>query len=71
VRIGNEVQVNPLTVYYPIPNEALPFDFTSDAFAVLAYHPRAHRSQGRGRLLHSCDWANSGARYPGSKDDIF
>ena len=53
--IGNEVQVNPLTVCYPIPNKAPPFDFTSAAFAGLAYHPRTHKSQECGRLVHSRD----------------
>jgi len=53
--IGDEVQGNLITVYHSIPNEALPFGFTSAAFAGLAYHPRAHRSQGCGRLLHSRD----------------
>jgi hypothetical protein len=53
--IGDEVQGNPITVYYPIPNEALPFDFTSAAFAGLAYHPRAHRSPGCGLLFRSHD----------------
>jgi hypothetical protein len=53
--IGDEVQGNLITVYHPIPNEAFPFDFTSAAFARLAYHPRAHRSPGCGRLLRSRD----------------
>jgi hypothetical protein len=53
--IGDEVRGNPITVYYPIPDDALPFGFTSAAFAGLAYHPRVHRSRGCGRLLHSLD----------------
>ena len=51
----DEVQGNPITVYYTIPNYALPFDFISAAFAGLAYHPRAHRSQGCGLLSRSRD----------------
>jgi len=53
--IGDEIQGNPIMVYYPFPNGSFSFDFTSAAFAGLAYHPRAHRSQGCGRLLHSRD----------------
>jgi hypothetical protein len=54
-RIGDEVQGNLITVYHPVANETLPFDFTSAAFAGLVYHPRAHRSPGCGRLLRSRD----------------
>jgi len=53
--IGDEVQGNPIMAYYPIPNDAFPFDFTSAAFAGLAYHPRAHRSRGCRLLSRSRD----------------
>jgi hypothetical protein len=39
--IDDGVQGNPITIYHPIPNEALPSDFTSAAFAGPVYHPRA------------------------------
>jgi hypothetical protein len=34
-------------------NEVLPFDFTSAVFGGLAYHPRVHKSPGRGLLSRS------------------